>query len=141
MATPAIKEVQRKEIIDLTSKELILHLPVSLEDEKIIRLFKSWDGNLNKYHIQISTGPVVAFRSKEQLCETSGEGTAALYWLHNVVKMLADHPVVKEGKPQFIHINEMSVSTLLPNKNYVLLRRFSSKDDNSRLIAAPYLET
>ena len=138
LATPAIKEVQRKEIIDLTSKELILHLPVSLEDEKIIRLFKSWDGNLNKYHIQISTGPVVAFRSKEQLCETSGEGTAALYWLHNVVKMLADHPVVKEGKPQFIHINEMSVSTLLPNKNYVLLRRFSSKDDNSRLIAAPY---
>lgn len=97
LATPAIKEVQRKEIIDLTSKELILHLPVSLEDEKIIRLFKSWDGNLNKYHIQISTGPVVAFRSKEQLCETSGEGTAALYWLHNVVKMLADHPVVKEG--------------------------------------------
>ena len=138
LVTPAIKEVQRKEIIDLTSKELILHLPVSLEDEKIIRLFKSWDGNLNKYHIQISTGPVVAFRSKEQLCETSGEGTAALYWLHNVIKMLADHPVVKEGKPQFIHINEMSVSTLLPNKNYVLLRRFSSKDDNSRLIAAPY---
>ena len=40
LATPAIKEVQRKEIIDLTSKELILHLPVSLEDEKIIRLFK-----------------------------------------------------------------------------------------------------
>ena len=138
LATPAIKEVQRKEIIDLTSKELILHLPVSLEDEKIIKLFKSWDGNLNKYHIQISTGPVVAFRSKEQLCETSEEGTAALYWLHNVVKMLADHPVVKEGKPQFIRINEMSVSTLLPNKNYVLLRRFSSKDDNSRLIAAPY---
>ena len=55
LVTPAIKEVQRKEIIDLTSKELILHLPVSLEDEKIIRLFKSWDGNLNKYHIQIST--------------------------------------------------------------------------------------
>lgn len=86
LATPAIKEVQRKEIIDLTSKELILHLPVSLEDEKIIKLFKSWNGNLNKYHIQISTGPVVAFRSKEQLCDTAEEGTASLYWLHNVVR-------------------------------------------------------
>lgn len=138
LATSATKEVRQEEIIDLTSKEQILHLPISLEDEKIIRLFKSWNGSLNKYHIQISTGPVVAFRLKEQLCEVSEEGTASLYWLHNVIKMLAGHPVVKEGKPQFIRINEISLSTLLPNKNYVLLRRFSSKDDNSRLIAAPY---
>ena len=136
--TPITKVVRQKDIIDLASKEQILHLPVSSEDEKIIKLFKSWDGNLNKYHIQISTGPVVAFRSKNQLCDTAGEEKTSLYWLHNVVKMLADHPVVKDGKPQFIRINSSSISTLLPNKNYVLLRRFSSKDDNSRLIAAPY---
>lgn len=138
LEVPVIKTVRQEEIVDSTSKEQILHLPVSSGDEGIIKLFKSWDGNLNKYHIQISTGPVVAFRSKEQLCEASNEGTASLYWLHNVIKMLADHPVYKNGKPQFVLINESSISTLLPNKNYVLLRRFSSKDDNSRLIAAPY---
>jgi adenine-specific DNA-methyltransferase len=27
---------------------------------------------------------------------------------------------------------------LIPNKNYILLRRFSTKDDKSRLIASPY---
>lgn len=135
---PVIKTVRQEEIIDGTTKEQILHLPVNFEDERIIKLFKSWNGNLNKYHIQISTGPVVAFRSKEHLCEAPNENTASLYWLHNVIKMLADHPVYKDGKPQFILINENSISTLLPNKNYVLLRRFSSKDDNSRLIAAPY---
>jgi adenine-specific DNA-methyltransferase len=27
---------------------------------------------------------------------------------------------------------------LVPNKNYILLRRFSAKDDKSRLIASPY---
>jgi adenine-specific DNA-methyltransferase len=31
-----------------------------------------------------------------------------------------------------------SQSLLLPNKNYILLRRFSAKDDKSRLIASPY---
>lgn len=135
---PIVKTVRQEEIVDISSKEQILHFPISLKDEGIIKLFKSWDGNLNKYHIQISTGPVVAFRSKDQLCEASNEETASLYWLHNVIKMLADHPVHKDGKPQFILINKNSISTLLPNKNYVLLRRFSSKDDTSRLIAAPY---
>ena len=35
-------------------------------------------------------------------------------------------------------MTEKSEKLLLPNKNYVFLRRFSSKDDKSRLIAAPY---
>lgn len=136
--TPVTKVVQLNEILAITSKEQILHLPISARDEEIIRLFKSWDGNLNKYNIQISTGPVVAFRTKEQLREKPNRETASLYWLHNVIKMLVYHPIVKDGKPQFIQINESSASTLLPNKNYVFLRRFSSKDDDSRLIAAPY---
>lgn len=134
------KKVEQEEMVDLTSKEQIIHLPINTEDEKLIRLFKSWDGNLNKYHIQISTGPVVAFRTKESLEEKFGADVAPLYWLHNVTKMVAIHPIDIEdkNKEQFIRIDKNTISTLLPNKNYVLLRRFSSKDDNSRLIAAPY---
>ena len=137
---PKTKTIEQEEIIDLSSKEQIIHLPKNTEDEKLIRLFKSWDGNLNKYHIQISTGPVVAFRSKELLEEKFGANVAPLYWLHNVTKMVAVHPIDLEdkNKKQFIRIDKNAISTLLPNKNYVLLRRFSSKDDNSRLIAAPY---
>lgn len=37
-------------------------------------------------------------------------------------------------------MTESSKKILLPNKNYVFLRRFSSKDDKSRLIAAPYFK-
>ena len=43
-----------------------------------------------------------------------------------------------KGKGQFIRIESGSKSLLIPNKNYILLRRFSTKDDKSRLIAAPY---
>ena len=58
--------------------------------------------------------------------------------MHNVVKMLADHPVVRKNKGQFICITQDTKQVLLPNKNYIFLRRMSSKDDDSRLIAAPY---
>lgn len=128
----------QNELINLNSDEKIIHLPINSNEEKIIQLFKSWNGSLNKYNIQISTGPVVAFRAKEYITETPIEGSVKLLWLQNVIKMLTDHPVIKEGKGQYIKECKESKSMLLPNKNYVLLRRFSSKDDHSRLIAAPY---
>ena len=44
----------------------------------------------------------------------------------------------KPNKGQYIRIENPSRSILIPNKNYIFLRRFSSKEDESRLIAAPY---
>ena len=49
------------ELIDLKSKEKIIHLPTNETDDRVIKLFKSWTGSLHQYDIQISTGPVVSF--------------------------------------------------------------------------------
>lgn len=135
---PIQKVYQQNDLIDIKSGEKIIHLPVNDTEEAIIKLFKTWDGSLNKYNIQISTGPVVAFRAGEYLQEKEEINSAPLFWLHNVVKMLSHHPVYRNGKNQYIEISSATKSILLPNKNYVFLRRFSSKDDKSRLIAAPY---
>jgi adenine-specific DNA-methyltransferase len=47
-------------------------------------------------------------------------------------------PLKKGKKPGFIVDSDESQKVLLKNKNYVLIRRFSSKDDKSRLVSAPY---
>lgn len=135
---PSIKKFKLGDIVDLKTVDKIIHIPVNIREESIIKLFKFWDGSLKKYNIQISTGPVVAFRSKDYLLDDLADGCVPLYWLHNVVKMLSDHPIIKNAKCQYIKVTNESRSMLLPNKNYVFLRRFSSKDDSSRLIAAPY---
>lgn len=135
---PIQKVYPQKDLIEINSVEKIIHLPVNDRENLIIKLFKTWIGSLNKYDIQISTGPVVAFRSEDYLQEIPELNSAPLFWLHNVVKMLTDHPVNRKGKKQFILITQSTKSILLPNKNYVFLRRFSAKDDKSRLIAAPY---
>lgn len=139
--SPIIKSFAQKELIDLNSNEKILYLPTSDSDEAILNVFKNWNGNLNKYNIQISTGPVVAFRSKEYIHDTYQNGTvflAPLFWLHNVKQMTLEWPMPKPEKGQYVRIQNESKSILIPNKNYVLLRRFSAKDDKSRLVAAPY---
>ena len=128
----------QKDLVDLKSKEKIIHLPTNTKEEAIIGLFKSWDGSLNQYNIQISTGPVVAFRAGSFIKETSEEGTVSLYWLHNVTKMEVNYPLKKLNKGQYIKNCEQTKSYLIANRNYIFLRRFSAKDDKSRLVAAPY---
>ncbi|MBN1639485.1 MAG: Eco57I restriction-modification methylase domain-containing protein [Ignavibacteriales bacterium] len=141
LSSPRVKTYPQNQILNLKSKEKILHIPINDEEEEIIDLFRGWTGSLNKYNIQISTGPVVAFRATEYIQELFVNETvslAPLIWLHNVFKMHIDWPVHKPNKGQYIQICSDSLSLLLPNKNYVLLRRFSAKDDKSRLIASPY---
>ena len=135
---PKQKTYFQSDLIDLKSKEKIIHLPTNTKEEAIIDLFKSWNGSLNQYNIQISTGPVVAFRMENFIKETPEEETASLYWLHNVTKMEVYYPVQKSNKGQYIQIGEQTKSYLIPNRNYIFLRRFSAKDDKSRLVAAPY---
>lgn len=138
---PAIKQFNSEELIDLNSKEKILHLPTNDKEEHILQLVSSWNNVLMDYDIQISTGPVVSFRANQFIQNNYENGTvflAPLFWLHNVDKMVLEWPKLYKDKAQFIRIENGSKSLLIPNKNYILLRRFSTKDDKSRLIAAPY---
>ena len=141
LSNPRIKKYPLSQIINFTSKEKIIHIPINEEEEQIIELFRAWKGSLNKYNIQISTGPVVAFRAKDYIRDVFENGNvilAPLIWLHNVTKMHLEWPLTKPNKGQFIQIVTASQSLLIPNKNYILLRRFSAKDDKSRLVASPY---
>jgi len=142
LASPFKKEYLIDELIDFNSIEKILHLPTSETEDNIIKLFKSWKGSLHKYAFQISTGPVVSFRATKYLFETYQETVniklVPLYQLHNTTKMYFEWPIFKNHKPQYIQACDETKTLLIPNKNYIFLRRFSAKDDKSRLVATPY---
>ncbi len=138
-----IKEYKISELINFDSYQKILHLPSTTIDEEVIKIFKTWTGSLNQYNLEISTGPVVSFRSENMIKLKNDKNTVPLLWLHNVesMKLIWPRNIGYKGKPkgQYIINNEESFSRLLKNKNYILLRRFSTKDDKRRLIATPYL--
>lgn len=118
---------------------LLFRLPTGILDEQILEAVDKWDGSLEKYDFQVSTGRVVPFRAKELLKEKIevGNGTVPLLWMQNVKSNQTEYPLDGFDKPQAILANDPSL--LMPNANYVLLRRFSAKEDKRRLVSAPFI--
>jgi adenine-specific DNA-methyltransferase len=128
------------ELINMKSKQKILYIPQSQKDKDVIRVFNKWQNNLEKNFIKISTGPVVAFRKKDFLfdnTESSNKNYSPLLWLTNTKPMKLVFPGSRKKK-HYIEDCSTTQNVLVKNRNYVLLRRFSTKDDKSRLIATPY---
>lgn len=136
------KRYHFKDLVNLQSEQKIIHIPVSKNDDKAIQLFKSWSSTLMDFDMCISTGPVVDFRSLEFIRANKQKSTVPLIYLHNIGKMTFQWPIGKgrkgKDKGEYIMHNSRSFPRLVANKDYILLRRFSSKDDSSRLIASPY---
>lgn len=129
-----------EELIDIHSIEKTLFIPSNSNEADTINIFRKWTNSLNDFNIQISTGPVVAFRSKDLLVHEYSNNIklAPLVWLHNIKEMEFIYPLKKGTKPSYIIDNPESRKVLIKNKNYILIRRFSSKDDKNRLVCSPY---
>jgi len=133
----------KNQLVKRLGKLEVLHLPVTRSEEDAIKLFSSWKESLSKFGMRVSTGPVVPFRSKKYL-RHSGANTkncVPLLWMHNCFKMEMRWPNKKADKEDWIIENIQSDSKTIKNENYVLLRRFSSKDDKSKLIATPHIKS
>ena len=140
---PKLSFFKTEELIDLESKDKILFIPSNNKEAETINLFKNWNRSLTDYNIRISTGPVVAFRCAKflKIEKANNRLVSPLVWLHNIKEMEFAYPLKKANKPAYIINSDASRKLLLPNKNYVLIRRFSSKDDKSRLVCSPYFSS
>jgi adenine-specific DNA-methyltransferase len=58
--------------------------------------------------------------------------------MNHVQAMQVSWPIGRR-KPEYIKHVVASQPLLVPNRNYVLLRRFSAKEEERRLVAGPYL--
>jgi adenine-specific DNA-methyltransferase len=131
-----------KRIINLSSVNKVLFLPITIEDDRILEIVDSWAGSLHKYEMEISTGKVVPFRATEFLSKQGDltNSEAPLIWMNSIRNASIVWPYEKRSKPQYIRITEETRPLLNQNGNYVLLRRFSAKEEARRLNSSPYLK-
>lgn len=129
------------QIVDLGSREKVLFLPTTTAELALIADFKTWRHRLHSFKIKVSTGPVVGFRATIYLREKAAKNNIPLLWINNVRRGAINWPNERDRMQYLSSKDSNKISSLLPVRNYVLLRRFSAKDDKHRLIAAPFLAT
>lgn len=135
---PSVREVGAQTVLDLASRDKVLRLPICDDDEAALALVDSWPSSLADLGLNISTGPVVPFRSTKLISDT-GDVPAShvpLLWMNHVRAMEATWPLDRH-KPEYIARSAKAL--LVRNGNYVLIRRFSAKEEPRRLTAAPYI--
>lgn len=110
----------------------MLQLPTAHADP-----FAGWTATLQTYGLEVSTGPVVAFRAAAFLRPQAEPGTVPLLWLQHVGQQAIHWPLQK--KREHITAVDATAWMLVGNAPMVILRRFSPKEDPRRVTCAAYL--
>ncbi len=123
--------------------DMVIRIPENSHDARIMDLVERWPRRFVDQDLRVSTGPVVMFRAAEFLLDSAnGKNVAPLLSVHNVRPFETIWPLAKNGKPIAFKVCTESLGRklLLPARNYVLLRRFSAKEEPRRLTASCYLK-
>jgi adenine-specific DNA-methyltransferase len=119
---------------------LNIHIPQTKKDRKVIDTVQSWENSFGDLGFKISTGKVVDFRIKQHLIESSDNKSAVpLLWMQHLKTGKIEWPLSPFRKPQYIESCYETKAKLVPVQNYVLLRRFSSKEEKKRIQAFPLI--
>lgn len=140
LSAVAMQRVPSATVLDLTSPEMMVHIPLNHNDASIQETFNRWTNRLRAFGLEVSTGPIVPFRTTAFVTEEYNATTAPVLWIQHIGRMAITWPLMRFTKPQQIRVEPSTRALLLPNANYVLVRRFSPKEENSRITAAPYLK-
>ncbi len=130
------RDVEFAQVVDVLSKEQVIHIAVNDFDQVIVEQMNAMPCCLDDLGIKISTGRVVDFRAKEFLhCERRNK-TVPLFYPGHMKNGGTEHPKKNFRKSQFIDVCRETECLLSPAGSYVLVKRFSAKEEPRRIVAS-----
>jgi len=136
-------KVNYGDIFHRKNGDVFIKVPSSKVDIKIQHIINSWECTLKNLGLKVSTGPVVSFRATKFLSHEfkDNKSMVPLLWMHNIKEMDVVWPIHNLKKEIAIKANEGSKVLLVPTNNYVLIKRFSSKEQKKRVHAGVLLKS
>ncbi len=136
-----VREITHDQLVHPGDPDSFIHIVPDEHGQSVAGLMKEFAATLGDLGVSVSTGRVVDFRARDFLrAEPEGGGTAPLIYPGHFGGGFVQWPKRKSRKPNALALAPETDSLLVPRGTYVLVKRFSAKEEPRRVVAAVYDE-
>jgi len=132
-----IRKVPYSAIVTPGDPNQFIHIPAGDDDLAAAEIFAGLPCRLPDLDLQVSTGKVVDFRALDYLLDQPANGSVPLIYPGNLRDGQVRWPLPIRKAQALINCTETR-KLMLPGERYVLVKRFSSKEERRRVVAAVY---
>ncbi|MEZ4709024.1 MAG: Eco57I restriction-modification methylase domain-containing protein [Caldilineaceae bacterium] len=130
------RTVSFEQVVKPNDADRFIHIATSDLDQMVVDRISVFAHSLHELGLEVSTGPVVDFRLKPDIQQEPQEGSVPLIYPSHFSANQIQWPKPDGKKPNAILESSRTRKWLMPNGWYVLTRRFSSKEEKRRIVAA-----
>lgn len=119
----------------VSGKNLYVYLPASLEEVDVIKKINRYYLTFPDEGLKMKTGLVVDFRQINKLRQFPGEHVLPLFYSQHIKDGRVNH---QSSGNKYDWITDNAPALIQENKNYVFVKRFTSKEEKRRLQCGVY---
>lgn len=135
---PLLRTVPYAEVVKPDDPQLFIHIPVDEAATETAVRITSLPSTLAEVGVQVSTGRVVDFRTRENLVHDPEPGCAPLIYPSHLKAGEVVWPQLDGRKANALAVNDATADLLLPTAHYTLVKRFTAKEERRRVVATPF---
>ena len=132
------REMAYRKVVSPDDHEQFIHLAENEAQDRARAVMSRLPASLSDLGLSVSTGRVVDFRAREFLRQHPGADTAPLIYPCHFNGGFVHWPSETARKPNAIVNNEQTREVLVPAGVYVLVKRFTAKEERKRIVACIY---
>lgn len=133
-----IREVEHDQVVRPDDPDAFIHVVPDELDHEIGEHVRELGASLDDLDLTVSTGRVVDFRARQLLRAQPGADTVPLIYAAHFADGSVSWPNPRTRKPNAIALKPGADELLVPAGFYVLVKRFSAKEERRRIVAAVY---
>ena len=133
-----IRTIKYDDLIHPGDPHAFIHIVPEGDGDLIRHQMMRLDASLSDLGLTVSTGRVVDFRAKELLRAHPGRSTVPLIYPCHIEQGFVEWPNHQARKPNALALTPRAADLLVPAGHYVLVKRFSAKEEPRRIVAAVY---